>query len=227
MRFCIIILLTIFTSSFIFAQTYGYDKKYQAQLEKSGVEITDRQKEQVRKEIKKWANFYLNKKYKYNEKVTLTHPVSKEKKTFKFDCSGFIAAVYWTSNIVVFEKQAVMDSGGVKIIYATLSKYKKVYNETLPNIGDIVMFDRTTSNNGKLTHAGIVIDINKKDDTITYIHSSTSKGLVLGYMNLKYPDMAKKDGKTINSYLKRGGGINSLASQCFNSYGTILDIPKN
>ena len=227
MRFCIIILLTIFTSSFIFAQTYGYDKKYQAQLEKSGVEITDRQKEQVRKEIKKWANFYLDKQYKYNEKVTLTHPVSKEKKTFKFDCSGFIAAVYWTSNIVVFEKQAVMDSGGVKIIYATLSKYKKVYNETLPNIGDIVMFDRTTSNNGKLTHAGIVIDINKKDDTITYIHSSTSKGLVLGYMNLKYPDMAKKDGKTINSYLKRGGGINSLASQCFNSYGTILDIPKN
>lgn len=227
MRFCITILLTIFTSSFIFAQTYGYDKEYQSELRESGVEITDIQKRQVRRDIIKWAKFYLEKQYKYNEQVTLTHPVTKEKKTFKFDCSGFIAAVYWTSNIAVFEKQAVMDSGGVKIIYATLSKYKKVYNETLPNIGDIVMFDRTTSNNGKLTHAGIVIDINKKDDTITYIHSSTSKGLVLGYMNLKYPDIAKKDGKTINSYLKRGGGINSLASQCFNSYGTILDIPKN
>lgn len=226
MRFCITILLTIFTSSFIFGQTYGYDKEYQSKLKESGVEITDTQKNQVRKDIIKWANFYLDKKYKYNEKVTLTHPVSKEKKIFKFDCSGFIAAVYWASNIAVFEKQAVMDSGGVKIIHATLSKYKKVYNETLPNAGDIIMFDRTTSDSKKLTHAGIVINIDKEDNTITYIHSSTSKGLILGYMNLKYPNMAKKDGKRINSYLKRGGGVNALASQCFNSYGTILDIPK-
>ena len=45
----------------------GYDKEYQKQLKESGVEITDKQKEQVRADIKKWANFYLNKHYKYNQ----------------------------------------------------------------------------------------------------------------------------------------------------------------
>ena len=86
------------------------------------------------------------------------------------------------------------------------------------------MFDRTTSETGKLTHAGIVVDVDE-DETVSYIHASTSRGLVLGYMNLKYPDLARKDGKVINSYLRRGGGVDSLASKCFNSYGTILDLP--
>lgn len=87
------------------------------------------------------------------------------------------------------------------------------------------MFDRTTSSTGKLTHAGIVIAVDKEEETVSYIHASTSRGLVLGYMNLKYPDLARKDGKVINSYLRMGGGVDSLASKCFNSYGTILDLP--
>ncbi|WP_300370006.1 NlpC/P60 family protein [Brachyspira sp.] len=225
MRFYIIIFLMLL-SSISFAQTYGYDKEYQKKLDESGVEINDRQKEQVRKDINKWANFYLDKHYQYNEKALLVHPTSKEKKTFRFDCSGYVAAVYWTSNIAVFEKQAILDTGGVKTIYATLSKYKKIYKDVLPNIGDIIMFDKTTSNHDKLTHAGIVIDVDEEDETVKYIHASTSKGLIIGYMNLKYPDLNKKDGKIINSRLKRGEGVESLASHCFNSYGTILDIPK-
>ena len=222
MRFYIIVFL--FLSSFAFAQNYGYDKKYQEQLNESGVEINEEQKKKVREDIKKYANLYLDKHYKYNEKDELTHPVSKEKKNFNFDCSGFVAAVYWTSNIAVFEKQAVLGESGVKTIYATLEKYKKLYNNSLPNVGDIIMFDRTTSETGKLTHAGIVVDVDE-DETVSYIHASTSRGLVLGYMNLKYPDLARKDGKVINSYLRRGGGVDSLASKCFNSYGTILDLP--
>ena len=226
MRFYVAILLMIMSFSFVLAQTYGYDRKYQKELKENGKVITDKQKEEVRNEIKKWANFYLDKHFLYNEKAILTNPSTKEKKNFNFDCSGFVAAVYWTSNIVVFEKQAIIDSGGVRTIYATLSKYNKIYHNSLPNIGDIIMFDRTTSNDKKLTHAGIVIDIDEEDNTVTYIHSSTSKGLVLGYINLKYPDIAKIDGKIINRYLKRGGGVDALASKCFNSYGTILDIPK-
>ena len=48
-------------------------------------------------------------------------------------------------------------------------------------------------------------------------------------MNLKYPDLARKDGKVINSYLRRGkrsSGTDSLASYCFNSYGTIFEKPN-
>ena len=224
MRFYIVIFY-IFLSSFAFAQNYGYDKKYQEQLNESGVEINEEQKKKVREDIKKFANLYLDGHYKYNERDELTNPVSKVKKSFNFDCSGFVAAVYWSSNIAVFEKQAVLGESGVKTIYATLEKYKKIYNNSLPNIGDIVMFDRTTSSTGKLTHAGIVIAVDKEEETVSYIHASTSRGLVLGYMNLKYPDLARKDGKVINSYLRMGGGVDSLASKCFNSYGTILDLP--
>lgn len=224
MRFYIVIFY-ILLSFFVFAQNYGYDRKYQEQLEKSGIEINEEEKNKVRDDIKKYANLYLDKRYKYNEKAEISRSVSKEKKSFNFDCSGFIAAVYWSCNIAVFEKQAVLGESGVKTIYGTLEKYKKIYKDALPNIGDIIMFDKTTSETKKLTHAGIVVDVDKEEGTITYIHASTSKGLVLGYMNLKYPDLARKDGKVINSYLKRGGGIDSLASKCFNSYGTILDLP--
>lgn len=208
----------------LFSQVYSYDKKYQEQLVDNAIEITDKQKEEVRLSLNKWANFYLDKKYKYNESVLLTHPLSKENKKFRFDCSGYISAVYWSSNIAVFQKQAVLDSGGVKTIYATLSKYKKIYKDALPKTGDIVMFDRTTSNTEKLTHAGIVLSVDE-DETVTYAHASTSRGLVLGYMNRKYPTMYMKDGKIINSYLKRGGGVEALSSQLFNSYGTVLDVP--
>ena len=208
----------------LFSQVYSYDKKYQEQLVDNAIEITDKQKEEVRSSLNKWANCYLDKKYKYNESVLLKHPLSKENKKFHFDCSGYISAVYWSSNIAVFQKQAVLDSGGVKTIYATLSKYKKIYKDALPKTGDIVMFDRTTSNTEKLTHAGIVLSVDE-DETVTYAHASTSRGLVLGYMNRKYPTMYMKDGKIINSYLKRGGGVEALSSQLFNSYGTVLDVP--
>lgn len=215
----------ILLSLTLFSQTYGYDKNYQAKLDESSEELTDEQKIEIRNNISKWAKFFLSKGYEYNKKVLVENPFSKESKNFHFDCSGYIAAVYWTSNIAVFEKQAVMDESGVRTIYATLSKYKKIYTNSLPNVGDIIMFDRTTSPHKTLTHAGIVLDVDKNDETVTYAHASTSKGLVLGYINLKYPTVFKKDNKIINSYLKRGGGVDALAAQCFNSYGTILDIP--
>lgn len=224
MRLCIFFVYTFLLSLNLFGQIYSYDKKYQEQLMSNAVEITDKQKEEIRNSLDKWARFYLDKNYKYNESVLLTHPLSKESKKFRFDCSGYISAVYWSSSIAVFQKQAVLDSGGVKTIYATLSRYKKIYTNSLPNTGDIIMFDRTTSNTEKLTHAGIVLSVDA-EETVTYVHSSTSKGLVLGYMNRKYPAMYMKDGKIINSYLKRGGGIEALSAQLFNSYGTVLDVP--
>lgn len=209
-----------------FSQMYNYDKKYESYLKENAVQINDKQKLEVQEEILKWTKFYLDKEYKYGERVLLTHPITQNKKEFRFDCSGYIAAVYWTSNVVVFDKQAIFGEGGVKTIYATLNKYNKLYRSEFPNIGDIIMFDKTTSDNDLLSHAAIVTDVDKKDGTITFAHASTSKGLTLGYMNLKYPDLNKKENKIINSYLKRGGGVDSLASKCLNSFGTVLDIPN-
>ena len=48
----------------------------------------------TREEIVKWANFYLNKKYKYNQSDTITNPYTKKKKKVNFDCSGFINTLY-------------------------------------------------------------------------------------------------------------------------------------
>lgn len=169
-----------------------------------------------RDEIVKWANYYMNKNYKYNQSDTITNPFTKEKKKVNFDCSGFVAAVYFTA----IEKPSIKLSGSTANIFYLLSKENKIYKNTLPNIGDIIFFDGTTDPNKKLTHSGIVVNVDK-DGTVTYIHSSTSKGPVLGYMNLKYPDLARKDGKQINSYLRRGAAPYSLASHCFNSYGTV------
>lgn len=177
-----------------------------------------------RDEIVKWANYYMNKNYKYNQSDTITNPFTKEKKKVNFDCSGFVVAVYFTA----IEKPSIKLSGSTANIFYLLSKENKIYKNTLPNIGDIIFFDGTTSYDKKLTHSGIVIDVDE-DETITYIHSSTSKGPILGYMNLKYPDLARKDGKVINSYLRRGkrsSGTDSLASYCFNSYGTIFEKPN-
>ncbi|MEI0528649.1 NlpC/P60 family protein [Brachyspira intermedia] len=174
-----------------------------------------------RDEIVKWANYYMNKNYKYNQSNTITNPFTKEKKKVNFDCSGFVAAVYFTA----IEKPSIKLSGSTANIFYLLSKENKIYKNTLPNIGDIIFFDGTTSYDKKLTHSGIVIDVDE-DETITYIHSSTSKGPILGYMNLKYPDLARKDGKQINSYLRRGAAPYSLASHCFNSYGTVLEKPN-
>ncbi|EKV57680.1 NlpC/P60 family protein [Brachyspira hampsonii] len=177
--------------------------------------------ENIRLEIIKWANFYMNKKYKYNQSDTITNPFTKEKKKVNFDCSGFVAAVYWTA----IENPEITLKGSTANIFYILSKENKTYKNSLPNIGDIIFFDGTTDPNKKLTHSGIIINIDE-DETITYIHSSTSKGPILGYMNLQYPDLARKDGKQINSYLRRGDAPYSLASHCFNSYGTVLEKPN-
>ncbi|MEI0559372.1 NlpC/P60 family protein [Brachyspira intermedia] len=183
--------------------------------------ISSFSKDNTRLEIIKWANFYMNKKYKYNQIDTIERPISKENKKINFDCSGFVNAVYWTA----IEKPTIKLQGSTENIHYILSKANKIYKNVMPNIGDIIFFDGTTDPNKKLTHSGIVVNVDK-DGTVTYIHSSTSKGPVLGYMNLKYPDLVKKDGKQINSYLRRGEAPYSLASHCFNSYGTVLEKPN-
>lgn len=220
------IFLTLFLcmSAYLFCNTYNYDKQYEKELKENAVKISEEQKKAVRENIVKWTEHYLSKGYKYREKVLLTHPVTKEEKYFIFDCSGFVAAVYWSANIVVFDKQAVFGEGGVKTIYATLDKYNKLYKNGFAGKGDIVIFDRTTSSTAKLTHTGIVINVDS-NSTVTFVHSSVSKGLTVGYMNLKYSNENKRNGNTVNSYLKNGAGINGLASKCFNTFATILDIP--
>ena len=80
-----------------------------------------------RDEIVKWANYYMNKNYKYNQSDTITNPFTKEKKKVNFDCSGFVAAVYFTA----IEKPSIKLSGSTANIFYLLSKENKTYKNTL------------------------------------------------------------------------------------------------
>lgn len=209
------------------AETYSYDKKYAQNIKYAALIPSEEYEQLVKDTMLENSHKLLDEGYAYNEVAEITNSKTLQKKTFRIDCSGFIAAVYWMSNVVIFDKQAAQGTSGVNIIYKTLSGYNKVYKNGTPNIGDIVMFDNTTRTPKPLSHCGIVVDVDD-NDTVTFIHASVSRGLVLGYMNLSNPSSYKDhDGKIINSYLKRGGGSSSLAANFFNSFGTVFSVPKN
>jgi len=222
-------ILCIFLACFhsLPAETYNYDEEYEESIKYVALIPDEKYEQFVKDTMLENSHKLLDTGYAYAEIAEITHPKTLEKKTFSLDCSGFIAAVYWMSNVVVFDKQASLGSGGVDIIYKTLNGYNKVYKKGTPSIGDIVMFDNTTRTPKPLSHCGIVVNISD-NYTITFIHSTVSRGLVLGYMNLNDASSYKdSDGNIINSYLKRGGGESALASNCFNSFGTVFSVPKN
>ena len=209
------------------AETYNYDEEYEESIEHAALIPDEKYEELIKETMLENSHKLLDEGYSYGESAEITHPKTDIKKTFRFDCSGFVAAVYWMSDIVIFDKQASKGNTGVNIIYKTFSKYNKIYTNGTPNIGDIVMFDNTTKIPKPLSHCGIIVDIDD-NDTITFIHASVSRGLVLGYINLTNAKSYKDDdGNIINSYLKRGSGTTPLASNCFNSFGTIFSVPKN
>ena len=224
-KLCIFTCVFLLCFNIIFARTYSYDKKYIDIVEDINNPISKENEKIIRDTILAIAKGLLDEGYSYNESTIVTHPITKEEKKFLMDCSGFIAAVYWASNIVVFDKQALVADGGVRTMHKTLSKYNKIYKEETPGVGDIIMFDRTTSNNRDLSHAGLVIGVDE-NKTVSYIHSTVSKGLMIGYMNLEYTnDRLGKNNELINSTLKRGGGASAYASNLFNSFGTVLSLP--
>lgn len=220
--YALVFIICLFANP-ILSGTYSYDREYERILKANAVPINDKQKNDIRTAITVWAFVYLDKKYSYKEKVKLTNSVSKEEKTFTMDCSGFVAATYWSANIVVFDKQAVFGPSGTTTIYKTLSGFDKIFKKD-PARGDIVFFDKTTNKETPLSHTGVIVDIDE-NETITFIHAG-SGGLAKGYMNLKYPNEHKKDNVIINSYIRNGVGIMGLTSKCFNSFGSVFDTSK-
>ena len=75
-----------------------------------------------------------------------------------------------------------------------------------------------------ITHVGIVTKV-EADGTVEFIHHSNGKN-ILDYMNFNFPMLTHKDGKKINTYMKRCPSKNGAAQpQCMNiaffvAYGT-------
>ncbi len=213
------LLLEIFMSTFLYANTYNYNKEYEENIKNNSKPLTVEEQNLVRDDIVKWASLYLEKGYKYKEKVTLTNELKKEEKRFIFDCSGFIAAVFWSADISIFEKQASLSQTGTTTIYNTLKRFNKIYKST-PSKGDVIFFNRTTKAEKPLSHVGLVVDVNE-NGTVTFIHAG-SRGLTKGYINLNYPDLYRTNNVIFNSYIRAHVGDKGLTSKCFDSFGTIF-----
>ncbi len=176
----------------------------------------------VRNNIIEFATSYLDRGYKYNQRIVVKHPYSEEDREFRFDCSGFVSAVYWSADIDVFKKELLRAQMSTTGIHTVLKKSNKIY-KSKPQKGDVIFFNRTTKRETPLSHIGIVIDTDTSGIT-TFIHMSNS-GIKKGYINLVKPNDYISGGVVLNSYVRGGVGTRGLASKCFDSYGAIFSKP--
>jgi len=165
------------------------------------------------------------------------------------DCSGFVNLVNIKSGHPFYEEKELSQSFDnarkSRAMFNLMSKKGKAFEAKLPNIGDLVFFENTErraatkqpKGKGKapvkqpvvnvaenITHVGIVTKV-EVDGTVEFIHHSNGKN-ILDYMNFTYPMLTHKDGKKINTYMKRCPSKGGAAQpQCMNiaffvAYGT-------
>jgi cell wall-associated NlpC family hydrolase len=88
-----------------------------------------------------------------------------------FDCSGLVTKVFDENNTQLPRRSEDQSNQGKPISI----------NEAKP--GDLVFF--ATSGGSRVSHVGIVHDIGN-DGEVKFIHSSTSKGVIISSLNEKY-----------------------------------------
>lgn len=111
-------------------------------------------------ELLKDAEKYLGAPYKYAGNTSSG-----------FDCSGFVCKVYDENDKKLGRRSADQALEGESIPERNIKP------------GDLVFF--ATAGGGTVSHVGIVHTINP-DGEITFIHASTSKGVIISSLNEKY-----------------------------------------
>ena len=111
-------------------------------------------------ELLKDAQKYLGAPYKYAGNTSSG-----------FDCSGLVCKVFDENNTKLPRRSEDQSNQGKEISI----------KEAKP--GDLVFF--ATSGDSRVTHVGIVHDIGN-DGEVKFIHSSTSKGVIISSLNEKY-----------------------------------------
>lgn len=89
-----------------------------------------------------------------------------------FDCSGLIFTIFDTHNITL-PRNSYQQSKMGTIINTKKEEAQK---------GDLIFFK--TNKNSQINHVGIVIEVN--DDELKFIHSSTSKGVIISTTKESY-----------------------------------------
>lgn len=130
------------------------------------------------------------------------------------DCSGYVTLVNNVSGHPYFLDKELSDSFDnarkSRAMFNLMGKKGETFDEKRePRLADLVFFENTERRPSKsknkvpenITHVGIVTRIDA-DGTIEFIHHSNGKNIV-DYMNFNYPKLTVKDGKKINTYMKR------------------------
>ncbi len=184
-----------------------------------------------RKRIKEYAKSFIDKKV----------PKSEE---WNNSLSGFIKMVYSHFDIDLTDIYPKNPDGSwrntTELIFSFVKEKGKIFKNTTPKAGDFIFFNNTydKNRNNKLDDmlTTVALVINTDEEGTVYFLYKVGNTIRTRNMNLKHPNKANIKNKNIikvlNSKLRKlsskdkKNNIPSLASQLFNSYGQLLDLPK-
>ncbi len=142
------------------------------------------------------------------------------------DCSGLVEAV--------LARAGMPTRGQVKTLWAEAVRQGRAHTRRLPEVGDLVFWDRTYDANGdgeandRLTHMGVVIGL-EPGGTAVVVHRSSSQGVTELRMNLRHPSEHRdEEGRVINDYLAKPGyggpDAPRLAGQLWRGFASISRV---
>lgn len=161
-------------------------------------------------------------------------------KKFTLDCVGTVSAAWWGAGFDITRDFGKFSGNGVSRLVASLDAWGARSMDIEPRPGDFITWDNTWDRNedGVLyndgaTHAGIVMSIDD-DGTITYLHASVSRGVVLAFMNLRHPGVYFSPEKKVwNSPMMLGAGLNKannpprwLSGDLWSGFGSALRVSE-
>lgn len=132
---------------------------------------------------------------------------------FQLDCIGTLSAAWWGAGHDLQRDFAHYAGNGVLRLYNSLKDHQALAPLQAPQPGDIVFWENTYDRNDDgiryndgITHAGLVVSLDD-EGTVTYLHESVSRGVVLAYFNVKHPTTAfGPAGQVWNSPMYLGSG---------------------
>jgi hypothetical protein len=113
------------------------------------------------------------------------------------------AQLQWQSFARVYDVQ----SNGVHILHQFVQRVGATHQNPEPAVGDLVFFhntydrNRDAATNDLWTHIGIVTGMDR-DQTVTFHHYLNGR-VRKSVMNLRHPYQHQRNGKIINTYLRR------------------------
>lgn len=144
-------------------------KKEKTSSKKASTGVNTKNLDSQRKQLINTAMSYLGTPYKYGGTTRKG-----------FDCSGFVNASFKPLNISLHRSSDEMANQGVSVQKKNLK------------VGDLLFF--VTGKSSRISHVGIVVETGSE---IKFIHSSTSKGVIISSLSENYWSKAYRKAKRV------------------------------